>query len=58
MHISDNNGIKDHLKIGDGNIDWKRFAQLIKKVSIEGPFVFEIFDVSARESMEKFMEFF
>jgi len=42
MHAHDNNGKSDqHLGIGYGNIDWKKVATLIKKISYSGIIIVE-----------------
>lgn len=42
MHAHDNNGKDDqHLGIGHGNIDWKKVAALIKKISYGGVIIVE-----------------
>ena len=35
FHLSDNKGIDDHLMIGQGNINWKKFFQLVKKYKLQ-----------------------
>jgi len=42
MHVSDNDGKSDqHLGIGYGTVDWKRFAALVKDISYDKAIVVE-----------------
>ncbi|MBU0666327.1 MAG: sugar phosphate isomerase/epimerase [Nanoarchaeota archaeon] len=42
IHLHDNRGIKDdHLQLGKGSIDFDKFANVCKKNSFNGPFIFE-----------------
>ncbi len=42
IHAHDNNGMRDeHLGIGDGSIDWKRFANQIMKFDFRGIYIVE-----------------
>jgi len=44
IHIHDNNGKNDeHLLIGKGNIDFKKFLRECKKSNYYGPFILEVF---------------
>jgi len=54
VHVHDNNGEKDHLQIGDGQIDWYKMTKLIKNAKIQGPLIFEIFDIPVYKSIEQF----
>lgn len=58
IHVHDNKGKYDeHLAIGEGTIDWKNFANELKKMKFSGPFVSEVFSRTpqeAREDLEKY----
>lgn len=43
LHVQDNNqnGADEHLMPGDGNIDWKLFARVLKEIGYKGDFVLE-----------------
>lgn len=42
IHVSDNNGESDlHLGIGQGNINWKNFAKLVKQINYSNLIVIE-----------------
>ncbi len=44
VHLHDNHGnFDEHLLIGEGNIDFKKFLGLCKKLKYFGPFIFEFF---------------
>jgi len=44
IHIHDNNGEEDqHLLIGEGNINFKKFLKECKKSNYYGPFILEVF---------------
>ncbi|RME79638.1 MAG: hypothetical protein D6769_01795 [Methanobacteriota archaeon] len=51
LHLHDNNGKKDHLDIGRGNIDWPSFMNFLKGKNIEGPLVLETFNKPIQEQI-------
>ncbi|MBT7062709.1 sugar phosphate isomerase/epimerase, partial [Candidatus Woesearchaeota archaeon] len=45
IHISDNFGEEDdHLQLGDGKINWKKVAKLLKKYKYNGTITPEVFN--------------
>jgi len=58
VHVSDNEGIHDsHLGIGYGNIDWKRVAEMMKKVGYSNIVVLESVD-HVKESLQTLRRLF
>ncbi len=63
VHISDNNGRSDeHLKVGKGNINFKKFITLLKQTGYNDTITFEIFSqdtkdlVASREKITKLIK--
>jgi sugar phosphate isomerase/epimerase len=43
LHIHDNFGKSDdHSMLFEGNIDWKGFVKVLKKINYQGVFMFEL----------------
>jgi len=58
IHVSDNDGKDDqHLGIGYGNIDWKNFANLLRKISYDKVVIAESVE-HINESMQKLNQLF
>jgi sugar phosphate isomerase/epimerase len=58
IHAHDNHGKSDqHLGIGYGNIDWKNFANVLRKISYDKPVIIESVE-HIEESMRKLKELF
>jgi len=57
IHIHDNNGKSDeHLPMGEGNINFKKFFKKCKKSDYYGPFILEVFPhENVLKSREKFL---
>ncbi len=57
VHFHDNHGLKDeHLPIGEGDIDYKKVVQALKKTGYDGTITFEVFHGGVRgfrESVNK-----
>lgn len=53
FHISDNKGKDDHLMPGKGNINWKKFFQLVKKYKLQNkPMTIEIGDYPKKQVLQ------
>ena len=58
VHAHDNLGKNDqHLGVGYGNIDWKNFAQLVKKNGFDGILMIEAIE-NIKESVERLKSLF
>jgi len=58
VHVSDNDGKSDqHLGIGYGNIDWKKVANLLRRISYDRIVIVESFE-HVEESMRKLKQLF
>lgn len=62
VHVSDNNGKRDeHLKTGNGTVDFDRFAGLLKDAGYDGTMTFEVFSpnpddlVESREHLDRLL---
>jgi len=61
MHVHDNHGKEDeHLAVGEGSIDWRRFAEELKKRDYRKALVFEVRTleeaVKSRKVLESLLE--
>jgi sugar phosphate isomerase/epimerase len=59
VHYHDNKGNNDeHLPIGEGNIDWISFTQLLKKTKYAGPIISECHNIEAYKSAKILESYF
>lgn len=57
IHFADNLGMDDdHFEIGKGEIDWKKVADLIKKIKYNETVTLEIFEVPENEDLTEARE--
>jgi sugar phosphate isomerase/epimerase len=52
LHVHDYDGHKDHISLGEGNIDFKAITKSLKEIEYEGALTFEI-DIEDRKLIEK-----
>ncbi|MDI3502189.1 MAG: hypothetical protein PWR13_1208 [Archaeoglobi archaeon] len=57
MHVHDNNGKEDeHLAVGEGNVDWRRFARELKKIDFTGAMTLELRTIEEAVRSMRFLE--
>ncbi|MFB3889331.1 MAG: sugar phosphate isomerase/epimerase family protein [Candidatus Bathyarchaeia archaeon] len=58
IHVSDNHGtVDEHLGLGQGNVDWQRFAATLKEISFSGTILTESV-YNAKETLQKLTQLF